>query len=116
MNDNLKHRASSADYRASQAEAYRAFWEAWERLFGPPALESIRGRLVVRSPGQLPLRLPDVGQQVQLRGRQGLVLEVFRTAAAVEADGESPPYGWRLHVLLEGGAVVTCKPQAVRCP
>ena len=99
----------------ARAEAYRAFWEAWERLFGPPALEMIRGRLVVRSPGQPPLRLPDVGQRVALFGRRGLVVEVFRTATAAEADGGSPPYGWRLRVLLEGGRTATCKPQTVQC-
>ena len=99
----------------ARAEAYRAFWEAWERLFGPPALESARGRLVVRSSGQAPLRLPDVGQRVELCGQRAVVLEVVRTASAVEADGEGPPYGWRVRLLLEGGSTATCKPQAVRC-
>ena len=99
----------------ARAEAYRAFWEAWEQLFGPPALEMIRGRLVVRSPGRPPLRLPDVGQHVALFGRRGLVVEVFRTAASAEADGEGLPYGWRLRVLLEGGRTATCKPQTVQC-
>lgn len=99
----------------AQAEAYRAFWEAWEQLFGPPALEMIRGQLLVRSPGQAPLRLPDVGQHVAYDGRRGLVVEVFRTAAAAEADGEGPLYGWRVRVLLEGCRVVSVRPQAVRC-
>jgi len=99
----------------TDAEAYRAFWEAWERLFGPPALEAARGRLVVQGPGRPPLRLPDVGQCVALFGRRALVVEVFRTAASAEADGESPPCGWRLRLLLEGGTLLTCKPQTVRC-
>ena len=113
MNGKLKIKATSAETCA--------FWESWERLFGPPALRrrirrrAARGRLVVRSPGQAPLRLPDVGQRVELGGHRGLVLEVFRTAAAAEADAGGPPYGWRLRLLLEGGTLLTCKPQVVRC-
>ncbi len=127
MNGKPKNEAFRADRRAGHAAEFQAFWEAWERLFGPPALESLRGRLLVRSPGQAPVHLPDVGQQVvvaspphtaangELGGRRALVLEVFRTAAAAEADGDGPPYGWRLRVLLEGGRTACCKPQQVRC-
>ncbi len=111
-----------SDQHAARAAEFRAFWQAWEAIFGPPALESLRGRLVVQGPGQAPLRLPDVGQQVAYGGRRALVLEVFRTAAAAEADGGSPQAlpqsaanGWRLRVLLEGGRTVTLRPQAVRC-
>ena len=110
-----------SEQHAVRAAEYRAFWEAWERLFGPPALEAIRGRLLVQGPGQAPLRLPDVDQRVVVAcddgcgGLQGLVVEVFRTAAAAEADGEGPPYGWRVRVLLEGGRLACTKPQAVRC-
>lgn len=113
MNNRPKNAAFRADHRAGHAEEFRAFWEAWKRLFGPPALESIHGRLLVRSPGGQ-LRLPDVGQRIVV-GRRGLVVKVFRTAAALEADGGSPPYGWRLRVLLEGGRILTCKPLSVRC-
>ncbi len=116
MNGKPKNEAFRADRRAGHAAEFQAFWEAWERLFGPPALESLRGRLVVRSPGQAPLRLPDVGQQVAYGGRRALVLEVFRTAAAAEADGEGPPYGWRVRVLLEGGRVASCKPRGGAVP
>jgi len=99
----------------TQAAEYRALWESWEQLFGPPALEAARGRLLVRSPGQVPLRLPDVGQRVVFCGQRGLVLKVFRTASAAEADGDAPPYGWRVRLLLEGGRVVSCKPHVIRC-
>ncbi len=114
MNGKPKNEAFRADRRAGHAAEFRAFWEAWERLFGPPALEAVRGCLLVRSPGGQ-LRLPDVGQRVVVGGRRGLVVKVFRTASAAEADGLGPPYGWRVRVLLDGGRVLTCKPQSVRC-
>ncbi len=104
-----------SDQHAARAAEFRAFWQAWEAIFGPPALESIRGRPAMRDPGGQ-LRLPDAGQRVVVGGLRGLVVKVFRTAAALEADGGSPPYGWRLRVLLKGGRVLTCKPQSVRCP
>jgi hypothetical protein len=75
-----------------------------EKLFGPPALE--QARHAIAPPEGLPL--PE--SEVTVQGSRGRVLEVFRTARTRAQDGDRPPYGWHVRVLLEDGHIVLCKP------
>jgi|SRR5690554_2460792 len=81
-----------------------AFWEAWKEIFGPPAVDF---------PGHTeaaPAGIPSVGDVIDVGGQSARVLEVFRTARTRAQDGDRPPYGWRVRVLLEDGRIMLCKP------